>query len=51
MLPQRPQYGMTANCDIAQQYSSSSIVSLHFQSRNHNIGVGHKYVIIVIIIK
>jgi len=34
MLPDRPQYGLSATRDIAQQYSSASIVSLRFHSRN-----------------
>jgi hypothetical protein len=48
MVHDRPQYGLSASRDIAQQYSSSSIVSLIFHSRNHKIGVGNKNVIIII---
>jgi hypothetical protein len=49
-LPDRPQYGLSATCDIAQQYSPASIVSLRFHSRNHKIWKSHKYVIIIMIV-
>jgi hypothetical protein len=42
MLHDRPQYGLSATRDIAQNYSSVSIVSQRFRSLNHKIGVGHK---------
>jgi hypothetical protein len=42
MLPDRPQYGFSVTRDIAQQYSSASIVTMHFHSRNYKVGVGKK---------
>ena len=48
MLPYWPQYGLSATRDIAQQYSSASIVSLRFHSRDQKIGVGLKNVITII---
>jgi hypothetical protein len=39
MLPDRPQYGLSANGDIAQQYSSASIVSLRSHSRTQKVAV------------
>jgi hypothetical protein len=38
MVPYLPHYGLSTTSDIAQQYSSASIVSLRFHSRNHKIG-------------
>jgi hypothetical protein len=48
MLPDRPQYGLFANRDIAQQYSSASIVSLRSQSRNQKVAVSLNNAIIII---
>ena len=48
MLPDRPQYGLSAKREIAQQYSPASIVSLRSHSRNQNIVVGLKNVITII---
>jgi len=38
MLPDRPQFGLSATREIAQQYSSSSIVPLRSHSRNQKVG-------------
>jgi len=48
MLPDPPQYGLSTTRDIAQQYSSVSIVSLRSHPRNQKIAVGLYKVIIVI---
>jgi len=48
MRPDKPQYGLSATRDIAQQYSSASVVSLRFHPRNQKIGVGLKNVITII---
>ena len=48
MLPDRPQYGLSATRDIAQQYSSASIVSLRSHFANQKTGVSLKNVITVI---
>jgi hypothetical protein len=47
MLPDRPQYGLSATRDIAQQHSSASIFSMRFHYRNKKIGEGLKNVIII----
>jgi len=47
-LPDRPQCGLSATRDIAQQYSSVSIVSLRSHPRNQKTAVGLYKVIIVI---
>jgi len=48
MLRDRPQYGLSATRDIAQQYSSASIISLRSHSPKKKISVGLKNVITVI---
>ena len=48
MRPDKLQYGQSATRDIAQHYSSASVVSLRFHSRNQKIGVGFKNVITII---
>ena len=48
MLPDGLEYSLSATRDIAQQYSSASIVSLRSNCPNHKIGVGRKSVIIII---
>ena len=48
MLPDRPQYGLSDTRDIAQQYSTASIVSLRSNCPNQKTGVGLKSVIIII---
>ena len=46
MLPDRPQYGLSATRDIAQQYSTASYVSLCSLSPNQQICVGLKMLLL-----